>query len=64
MVRPSNLFSQYRPLALSEVPFGLLNVVHGGDGLISVGFLAIANEAEAAATTSITVLDDDLYETG
>ena len=37
-----------------------LNVVHGGDRSFSISLLSIANETEATATTSVTILDDDL----
>jgi hypothetical protein len=41
-------------------PENILNVVHGGDGSLGIGLLAIPNETEATAATSVTVLDDDL----
>lgn len=40
----------------------LLDVVHSGDGSLSIGVTAISDKTEAAATTSVTVLDDDLCE--
>lgn len=38
----------------------VLNVVHGGDGLLGVLFLEITHKSEAAATASVTVLDNHL----
>jgi hypothetical protein len=38
----------------------VLNVVHSGDGSFSICLLAVTNESEATAATSITVLDNDL----
>jgi hypothetical protein len=37
-----------------------LNVVHGLNGGISLGLLGEANEAEAATTTGIAILNHDL----
>ena len=39
----------------------LLNVVHLLDGSVGGLLIGEANEAEATATTSVTVFDDDLY---
>jgi len=36
-----------------------LNVVHGSDGSIGIGLLAVANETETTAASGITVLDYD-----
>jgi hypothetical protein len=41
-----------------------LNVVHGIDGSISISFLGVADETEATATTSVTVLDNDGFLNG
>lgn len=38
----------------------LLDVVHGLNGRFGIGLLGEANEAEAAAATSVAVLDDNL----
>ena len=40
----------------------LLNVVHLIDGLVGVVLRRKADETEAAATASITVLDNDLFD--
>jgi hypothetical protein len=39
-----------------------LNVVHGGDGSLSIGLLGVADETKATAATSVTILDDDLSD--
>jgi len=36
-----------------------LDVVHGSDSSLGVGLLAVTDEAETTAATSVTVLDDD-----
>jgi len=41
----------------------ILNVVHGVDGSIGIGLLAVADKAKATAAASVTVLDDDLQGT-
>lgn len=41
--------------------YNLLNVVHLLDSIIGGLLIGEADEAEATATTSITVLDNDLY---
>ena len=38
----------------------ILNVVHGIDGSLGIGLLTVADETEASAATSVTVLDNDL----
>lgn len=37
----------------------LLNVVHSGDGCISIGIAAITDKSETTGAASISVLDDD-----
>lgn len=41
-------------------PEYVLNVVHGSDGGFSICLLAVTDKSESTATTSITVLDNDL----
>jgi hypothetical protein len=38
----------------------LLDVVHGGNGLLGILLLEVAHEAEATAPAGVAVLDDDL----
>lgn len=38
----------------------LLDVVHGSNSSIGISLLAIADESEATAATSVSVLYDDL----
>jgi hypothetical protein len=38
----------------------ILNVVHGGDGSLSIGLLLITNETETTAPASVAVFDDNL----
>ena len=40
----------------------ILNVIHGVDGSLGIGLLTVADETEASAATSVTVLDDDLQD--
>ena len=41
----------------------ILNVVHGVDGSLGIGLLAVTDKAKATAAASVTVLDDDLQDT-
>lgn len=38
----------------------ILDVVHGGDGILRVTLLGVSHKTKAAAATSVAVLDDDL----
>lgn len=42
----------------------VLNIVHGRDGVLRIAFLSVADEAEATAAASVSVLDNDLFEFG
>ena len=44
-----------------ESLYSLLNVVHLLDSFVGSLLIREANEAEATATTSVTVFDNDLY---
>lgn len=39
---------------------GLLNVVHGTDGLLSIVLVGVPNEAKSTAATSVAILDNHL----
>lgn len=40
----------------------VLGIVHGADSSFGIGLLAVANETEATAATSVSVLDYDLSD--
>jgi hypothetical protein len=48
-------------LVNSNVASVKLDIVHGCDGVLSIALLGISHKPEAAAATSITVLDHHLY---
>jgi hypothetical protein len=58
MVRPSNLARLVQGNVTSARD--VLNVVHGRDCGISIGFLTISDEPKATAAASVSVFDDDL----
>lgn len=39
----------------------VLDVVHGGDGLLSILILSESHKSKATAATSVAILDNDLY---
>lgn len=41
----------------------LLDVIHCIDSSVGILFLAVAHEAEATATTGLTILDNNLWIT-
>jgi hypothetical protein len=54
-----DMISSWERILLS---LNLLDVVHGSDSSLSVGLLAVTDEAETTAAASVTVLDNDLGE--
>ena len=62
MVRPSNLrYVSRNYVTASKTKKSLLDVVHCLDCSVGILVLAIAHKSETAATTSIAILDNDLY---
>ena len=61
MVRPSNLVCNQHYKAASYIA-NVLDVVHSSDSGFGISFLAVTNETETTAATSITIFDDDLWE--
>lgn len=37
-----------------------LDVVHGSNGIISIGIVGVADESKTTGTAGVSVLDDDL----
>lgn len=58
--RTERVASGQRGDGTARIEDGVLDIVHGGNGLLRIALLGVADEAEAAAAASVTILDHDL----